>query len=138
MEDKSKLAAIAGVMAYLKEAEVEKLVIVGMQTHMCLEAATRAAHDLGFECVVVADACAEVAQKTDAGCDEIATQFQGIVESKRGEAKAVLDPKAKALEQALTRANSAAQALTRAEARKKALEIAEAGWGDGYDDDWDD
>ena len=46
------------VLAYLKEIGVEKLVIVGMQTHMCLEAATRAAHDLGFECVVVADACA--------------------------------------------------------------------------------
>ena len=46
------------VLAYLKERGVEKLVIVGMQTHMCLEAATRAAHDLGFECVVVGDACA--------------------------------------------------------------------------------
>jgi nicotinamidase-related amidase len=46
------------VLAYLKEAGVERLVIVGMQTHMCLEAATRAAHDLGFECVVVGDACA--------------------------------------------------------------------------------
>ena len=46
------------VLAYLEETGVEKLVIVGMQTHMCLEAATRAAHDLGFECVVVADACA--------------------------------------------------------------------------------
>ena len=29
-----------------------------MQTHMCLEAATRSAHDLGFECVVIGDACA--------------------------------------------------------------------------------
>ena len=46
------------VLAHLKEAGVEQLVIVGMQTHMCLEAATRAAHDLGFECVVVSDACA--------------------------------------------------------------------------------
>ena len=46
------------VLAHLKEIGVEKLVIVGMQTHMCLEAATRAAHDLGFECVVVSDACA--------------------------------------------------------------------------------
>jgi nicotinamidase-related amidase len=46
------------VLAHLKEIGVEKLVIVGMQTHMCLEAATRAAHDLGFECVVVGDACA--------------------------------------------------------------------------------
>ncbi len=46
------------VLAHLKEVGVERLVIVGMQTHMCLEAATRAAHDLGFECVVIGDACA--------------------------------------------------------------------------------
>jgi nicotinamidase-related amidase len=48
----------AKVLAHLEEIGVEKLVIVGMQTHMCLEAATRAAHDLGFDCVVVGDACA--------------------------------------------------------------------------------
>ena len=29
-----------------------------MQTHMCVEAASRAAADLGFEVVVVSDACA--------------------------------------------------------------------------------
>ena len=46
------------VLAHLKELGVEKLVIVGMQTHMCLEAATRAASDLGFEVTVIADACA--------------------------------------------------------------------------------
>ena len=46
------------VLVHLKQIGVERLVIVGMQTHMCLEAATRAAHDLGFECVVVGDACA--------------------------------------------------------------------------------
>ena len=27
-----------------------------MQTHMCLEAATRAAHDLGYRCTVIEDA----------------------------------------------------------------------------------
>ena len=47
-----------GVLAALRELGVERLVIAGMQTHMCLEAATRAAHDLGFECVVIGDACA--------------------------------------------------------------------------------
>jgi nicotinamidase-related amidase len=35
-----------------------ELVIVGMQTHMCLEAATRAAADLGYTVTVVGDACA--------------------------------------------------------------------------------
>ena len=46
------------VLAHLKDLGVEKLVIVGMQTHMCLEAATRAASDLEFEVTVIADACA--------------------------------------------------------------------------------
>lgn len=42
----------------LRSLGVERLVIAGMQTHMCVEAAARAAADLGFEVVVVADACA--------------------------------------------------------------------------------
>lgn len=35
-----------------------RLVVCGMQTHMCVEAATRAAADLGYEVLVVGDACA--------------------------------------------------------------------------------
>ncbi len=29
-----------------------------MMTHMCVEAATRAAHDFGFDCILIGDACA--------------------------------------------------------------------------------
>ncbi len=36
----------------------KRLVIVGMQTHMCVEAASRAAADLGYDVTVVHDACA--------------------------------------------------------------------------------
>jgi nicotinamidase-related amidase len=46
------------LLDYLKKNEITRLVIMGMQTHLCLEAATRAGHDYGFECVVVGDACA--------------------------------------------------------------------------------
>lgn len=46
------------LLDYLKGNEINRLVIIGMQTQMCLEAAVRAAHDLGFECIVVQDACA--------------------------------------------------------------------------------
>jgi len=42
----------------LQRLGVKRLVLCGMQTHMCLEGAARAAHDLGYEVVVVADACA--------------------------------------------------------------------------------
>ncbi len=44
--------------AYLDENKIKNLVLVGMQTHMCLEGTTRAAHDLGYNCVVIGDACA--------------------------------------------------------------------------------
>ncbi|MCQ6276802.1 cysteine hydrolase [Bacillus sp. V3B] len=42
----------------LREIGATKLVIVGMMTHMCIDATTRAAKDLGFECTVIEDACA--------------------------------------------------------------------------------
>lgn len=47
-----------GLLPYLRENGVERLVISGMMTHMCVEAAVRAAYDLGFECILVSDACA--------------------------------------------------------------------------------
>jgi nicotinamidase-related amidase len=46
------------LLGYLKGNSVNKLIIIGMQTQMCLEAAVRAAHDFGFECTVVQEACA--------------------------------------------------------------------------------
>lgn len=43
---------------YLKSNHIKNVVLAGMQTHMCLEGGTRAAHDLGYNCTVIADACA--------------------------------------------------------------------------------
>jgi nicotinamidase-related amidase len=42
----------------LKSAGVENIVICGAMSHMCIDATTRAAADLGFQCIVVHDACA--------------------------------------------------------------------------------
>ncbi|MBK3518506.1 cysteine hydrolase family protein [Carboxylicivirga marina] len=42
----------------IDKAGIEELVIIGMQTHMCLEAAVRAAADLGYKVTVVDSACA--------------------------------------------------------------------------------
>lgn len=47
-----------GLQEYLSSKGINRLVIIGMQTHMCLEAAVRAAHDLGYEVFVVPEACA--------------------------------------------------------------------------------
>lgn len=46
------------LLATLRRLGTTRLVIAGMQTHMCVEAATRAATDLGFRVTVVHDACA--------------------------------------------------------------------------------
>ena len=47
-----------GLDEYLKSKNIKNVVLVGMQTHMCLEGSTRAAYDLGYKCTVIHDACA--------------------------------------------------------------------------------
>jgi len=47
-----------GLLEMMQKDSVEQLVICGMQTHMCVEAAVRAAHDYGFTCLLASDACA--------------------------------------------------------------------------------
>ncbi|MDN7229376.1 cysteine hydrolase family protein [Planococcus sp. N064] len=42
----------------LKEKGITKLVVVGMMTHMCIDATVRAAVDLGYETTLIEDACA--------------------------------------------------------------------------------
>ncbi len=42
----------------LKEWGIERVVICGMMTHMCVDATARAAADLGFQVIVAEDACA--------------------------------------------------------------------------------
>lgn len=44
--------------AVLKQKGVERLVIVGAMSHMCIDAVVRAAADLGYECHLAHDACA--------------------------------------------------------------------------------
>ncbi len=46
------------LLDFLNKNGIKKLILCGMQTNMCLEAATRAAADYGFECTVIHDACA--------------------------------------------------------------------------------
>ncbi len=46
------------LLDYLKEKQITDLVICGMMTHMCVDATTRAAKDLGYNISVIGDACA--------------------------------------------------------------------------------
>jgi nicotinamidase-related amidase len=42
----------------LKQKDIKQLVVAGMMTHMCVDAAARAATDFGFDCRIAGDACA--------------------------------------------------------------------------------
>jgi nicotinamidase-related amidase len=46
------------LLSMLQAEGIERLIITGMMTHMCIDATTRAAADLGFQVVVAGDACA--------------------------------------------------------------------------------
>lgn len=47
-----------GLLEAVKADDVGELVICGAMSHMCIDATTRAAFDLGLKCVVAEDACA--------------------------------------------------------------------------------
>ena len=46
------------LLEHLRALDADHLVIAGMMTHMCVDATTRAAFDLGFSCSLAHDACA--------------------------------------------------------------------------------
>jgi nicotinamidase-related amidase len=46
------------LLEYFRQTDITRLVIAGMMTHLCIDATTRAAFDLGFECLLAHDACA--------------------------------------------------------------------------------
>jgi len=47
-----------GLKEYIDGLAIDTLVICGMQTQMCVEAAVRAAHDFGYGVILLHDACA--------------------------------------------------------------------------------
>ena len=47
-----------GLLEHLRALGAGHLVIAGMMTHLCVDATTRAAFDLGFSCSLAHDACA--------------------------------------------------------------------------------
>jgi nicotinamidase-related amidase len=46
------------LLDHLRGLGADHLIIAGMMTHMCVDATTRAAFDLGFSCSLAHDACA--------------------------------------------------------------------------------
>ncbi|MGB1238279.1 MAG: cysteine hydrolase family protein [Pseudomonadales bacterium] len=61
---------------------IEKLVVVGAMSHMCIDAAVRAGVDLGFDCQVVEDACATLAleyQGVEASAQQVQASFMAAL-----------------------------------------------------------
>ena len=46
------------LLELLRSWEIERVVITGMMTHMCVDATARAASDFGFQVIIAEDACA--------------------------------------------------------------------------------
>lgn len=46
------------LLSVLEESEIADLVICGAMSHMCIDTTVRAAKELGFNCILIADACA--------------------------------------------------------------------------------
>ena len=46
------------LLEFLQKRSIEQLVIAGMMTHMCVDSTTRAARELGFQPILIADATA--------------------------------------------------------------------------------
>jgi nicotinamidase-related amidase len=46
------------LLDHLRSSGIDRLVIAGMMTHMCIDTTTRAAADLGLACSLAHDACA--------------------------------------------------------------------------------
>lgn len=46
------------LLDHLRGQHIDRLVICGMMTHMCVDATARAAFDYGFDCLIAGDACA--------------------------------------------------------------------------------
>ena len=46
------------LLDHLRKNNIDQLVVTGNMTHMCVDAAVRAAADLGFQCRIAQDACA--------------------------------------------------------------------------------
>jgi nicotinamidase-related amidase len=46
------------LLEHIRSKQIERLVICGMMTHMCVDAGARAAADLGFQNLIAGDACA--------------------------------------------------------------------------------
>jgi nicotinamidase-related amidase len=68
--------------SYLERQGITHLLITGMMTHVCVDATTRAAKDLGYDCTVISDACATralVVQGETLAASQVQKVFMGAL-----------------------------------------------------------
>jgi nicotinamidase-related amidase len=82
----------------LKKNKITQLVMVGMMTHMCVDATIRAAFDHGFQCTLVQDACATKSlsfEGSTVSAEQVQTAFlaalNGVYARVVGHEKLILD-----------------------------------------------
>lgn len=80
----------------LDSYHIDRLVICGAMSHMCIDGTTRAACDLGYECIVVSDACATHAMEFE-GIEISAKQVHAVLMYALGFAYATVIHTAQAL-----------------------------------------
>ena len=72
------------LLELLKDWKVERVVITGMMSHMCVDATARAASDFGFKVIIAEDACATRDLKfgnTVVPADHVHKAFMGALQS---------------------------------------------------------
>ncbi len=47
-----------GLAAFLEREGIDRVVVGGMMSHMCVDSTVRAAFDMGYKCLLAHDACA--------------------------------------------------------------------------------
>jgi nicotinamidase-related amidase/alkylhydroperoxidase/carboxymuconolactone decarboxylase family protein YurZ len=72
VRDRVGASAFVGsnLQALLRQHEIQTLYLAGFATHVCVESTLRHAHDLGYDVVVLRDACAAFNDEQDAYFDE--------------------------------------------------------------------
>ena len=68
-----------GINYFLRNMDISGLIITGVATNVCVETTARVASDMGFECVLVEDACATFDQESHEATLKVFARFFGEV-----------------------------------------------------------
>ncbi len=82
------------LLSQLQQKGIQRLVVAGMMTHMCVDATVRAAADYGFKCLVAEDACATrnlLFDQRVVDADDVQAAFLAALDGTYGEVVKAVD-----------------------------------------------